>query len=60
MGDIVNGVGLGHFLLLKLLGPWSQLHKGSILLKCLLEARINSESFDPLMDFLKFLVQKFR
>ena len=60
VGDIVNGVGLGHFLLLKLLGPWSQLHKGSILLKCLLEARINSESFDPLMDFLRFLVEKFR
>jgi len=59
VGDVVNGVGLGHFLL-KLLGPWSQLHKGSILLKCLLEARINSESFDPMIDFLRFLVEKFK
>jgi len=46
--------------LLKLLGACSQLQKGSILLKCLLEARINSELFDPLIDFLRFLVQTFR
>jgi len=31
---------------------------GSILLKFTLETRLESESFEPLIDFLTFLVQK--
>jgi len=32
--------------------------RGSILLKVLLETRLQSKSFEPLIDFLRFLVQK--
>jgi len=36
----------------------AQLIGQSILLKFLLETRLESESFEPLIDFLLFLVQK--
>jgi len=35
-----------------------QLLDGSILLKFEWETRLESESFDPLIDFLTFLIQK--
>jgi len=38
--------------------PWAQPQEGSILLKFLLETRLGSESFEPLISFLAFLVQK--
>jgi len=36
----------------------AQLIDGNILLKFTLETRLESESFEPLIDFLAFLVQK--
>jgi len=38
--------------------PRSQLLNQSISLKFSLETRLESESFEPLIDFLVFLVQK--
>ena len=38
--------------------PRAQLLGQSILLKFSLETRLESESFEPLIDFLAFLVQK--
>jgi len=40
-------------------GPGRQPLGGSILLKFLLETRLQSESFDTLVDLLGFRVQKF-
>jgi len=34
------------------------MHEGSISLKILLETKLKSESFEPLIDILRFLVQK--
>ena len=39
--------------------PRTQLLGQSILLKFLLKTRLKSESFEPLIDYLVFLVQKF-
>ena len=38
--------------------PWAQLLGQSVSLKFSLETRLESESFEPLIDFLAFLVQK--
>jgi len=57
VGDVTSGIGLGLFWL-RLLGPELQPLDGSILLKYLLETRLKSESFEPLIGFLAFLVQK--
>jgi len=38
--------------------PRAQLLGQSVLLKFSLETRLESESFEPLIDFLAFLVQK--
>ena len=38
--------------------PGAQLLGQSVLLKFSLETRLESESFEPLIDFLAFLVQK--
>ena len=38
--------------------PKAQLLGQSVLLKFSLETRLESESFEPLIDFLVFLVQK--
>jgi len=37
---------------------WAQPQAGNISLKFLLETRLESESFEPLIGFLTFLVQK--
>jgi len=37
---------------------WAQLQEGSILLKFLLETRLESQTFEPLIDFAVCLVQK--
>jgi len=37
---------------------WAQLQETSILLKFLLETRLKSETFEPLIDVLVCLVQK--
>jgi len=39
--------------------PWAQPREESISLKFLLEIRLKSESFEPLIGFLAFLVQEF-
>jgi len=38
--------------------PWAQPQVGSILFKFLLETRLESESFEPLINFLMLLVKK--
>jgi len=38
--------------------PWAKLLDGSISLKFLLDTRLKFESFEPLIRFLAFLVQK--
>jgi len=38
--------------------PWAQLQDRSILLEFLLETRLESKVFEPLISFLAFLVQK--
>jgi len=43
-------------ILAKVTGP--QLQEGSILLKFLVETMLKFESFEPLISFLSFLVQK--
>ena len=53
MSDVISEGLLGH------LGPGRQPLGGSILLKFLLETRLQSESFDTLDDLLGFRVQKF-
>jgi len=40
------------------LGPWLKLSDGSILLKFLLETRLQSERFDTLDDLLGIQIQK--
>ena len=40
--------------------PWVQLQDGRISLKFLLKTTLESESFEPLIVFLVFLVQKLR
>ena len=52
VSDVISGGLLGH------LGPGRQPLGGSILLKILLETRLQSESFDTLDDLLGFRVQK--
>jgi len=43
---------------MRLVGPGPQLQEGSILLKFLLETRLKSGFFEPLIGFLAFLVQQ--
>ena len=57
MSDVISEVVLGSFWLM-LPGPGRQPLGGSISLKFSLETRLESESFEPLIDFLAFLVQK--
>jgi len=52
LSDIICGGLLGH------LGPGSKPLDGSVLLKFLLETRLQSESVDTLDDLLGFRVQK--
>jgi len=57
VGDTINGIGLGLFGW----GYWAlgpQLQDGSILLNFLVETRLKSKSFEPLIDFQMFLLQK--
>jgi len=53
----VSGVGFWTFWL-RLPGPWPQRKGGYISLKFVLETRPESESFEPLINFVAFLVQK--
>ena len=53
MSDVISGGLLGH-----LARPGHQQLGGSILIKFLLETRLQSKSFDTLDHLLKFLVQK--
>ena len=57
-GDFVSGVGFGHFGSRRLLAPGPKPLDGSISLKFLLETRLESESFEPLIDLLVFWFQK--
>ena len=56
MSDVISGVGFWPFWL-RLPGPGANFQKVSISLKFLLETRLESESFEPLISFLAFLVQ---
>ena len=56
MTDVISEVVLGSFWLM-LPQPRAQLLGQSVLLKFSLETRLESESFEPLIDFLVFLVQ---
>ena len=49
VGDVISGVGLG--LLAGVIGPWAQLLDRSILLKFLVDTRLKSKSFEPLIGF---------
>jgi len=44
--------------LAEVIGPGPELKERRISLEFLLETRLKSESFEPLIDFLTFLVQK--
>jgi len=57
VSDVISEVVLGSFWL-KLPGLWPQPLGPSVSLKFSLETRLKSESFEPLIDFLAFLVQK--
>ena len=52
MSDVISGGFLGH------LDSGPKPLDGSILLKCLLETRLQSKSFDTLDDMLGFWVEK--
>ena len=56
MSDIISEEVFGH--LAHVTWPRAQLLDGTISLKLSLETRLESESFEPLIDFLVFLVQK--
>ena len=56
VGDIISGIGFRPFCL-RLPGP--QPLDGIFWPKFLLETRLESESFEPLIGFLVFLLQKF-
>ena len=56
VGDVTNEVGLRPFWL-RLSGPGLQLVDGIFWLNFLLETKIDSKSFEPLIGFLAFLVQ---
>ena len=56
MTDVISEVVLGSFWLM-LPQPRAQPLGQSVLLKFSLETRLESESFEPLIDFLVFLVQ---
>jgi len=45
-------------ILVEVTRSWVQPQGGSISLKFLLETRLESEAFEPLISFLAFLVQK--
>jgi len=57
LGDVVSGIGFWPFWI-RLLGPGPKLLHGSISLRILLETRLESKFFEPLIDFLGFWVQK--
>jgi len=57
VSDIISGVGLGRFWL-RLSSPGPQQQEGNTALKFLVETSLKSESFEPLIEFLTFLVQK--
>ena len=56
MSDVISGVGFQRPFWPRL--PWLQPLDGSLLLKFSVKTRLKSESFEPLIDFLGFLVQK--
>ena len=56
VGDVISGICFRPFWL-KLLGFWLD---GIFRLKFLLETMLESKSFEPVMGFLAFLVQKLR
>jgi len=45
-------------ILAQVTSTWAQPQEESIFLKFLLKTNLGSESFEPLIDFLPFLVQK--
>jgi len=58
VNDVISEVVLGPFrLMLHVTWPKAQLLGQCISLKFLLETRLKSESFEPLIDFPAFLVQ---
>ena len=57
MSDIISG-GLLRVILAHVTWPRAQPLSQSVSLKFSLETRLESESFEPLIDFLVFLVQK--
>jgi len=57
VGDVTSGIGLGIFWP-RLSDPGTQLQAGSVSLKFLLEPRLKSKYFKPLIGFLMMLVQK--
>ena len=57
MTDVISEVVLGSFWLY-VAWPRAQLLGQTVSLKFSLETRLQSESFEPLIDFLAFLVQK--
>jgi len=56
VSDIISEEVFGH--LAHVTWPRAQLLDGTISLKLSLETRLESESFEPLINFLVFLVQK--
>jgi len=58
VGDIINGIGFRPFWP-RLSGPGIQPQGGSISLKFSVETRLKYESFEPLIDFLAFPVQRY-
>jgi len=59
VGGVISRVGFRPFWL-RLPDPGPQLQEGNILLTFLVETRLKSESFEALVGFLEFLVQKLR
>jgi len=59
MGTIIHGVGFMPFWF-RLPVPGLQPQRGNISLKFPVETRLKSESLEPLIGFLAFLVQKFQ
>jgi len=57
VSDIVSGEGFWKFWI-RLLSPGPKPVDGSFLIKFLLETRLESESFEPFIDFLGFWDQK--
>jgi len=58
VGDVTSGAGFRPFSL-RLRDHAPQLLDGIFLFKFLLETRLESESFEPLIGFLAFLVQSY-